>query len=151
MTQAELRVVAADEVRRGRELLAARFNQLPDQSPVINGPQALALLHLLNDGTCKGTTLPKSAPAPKRVVVVGCGDMASTPPPGHKRVDLLTGESIYEEGEDERFVPYEDAPPYQTLAVIADDGRSWTLVGMGICWPDWHQAQAMAGVDPVPM
>lgn len=134
-----------------RARLRQAFAEGADRSwPVLHGLQVRALLYLLNDGTCKGTTLPKSVP-PKSVMLLGMGATKPTPAPGHQRIDLFTGEDVFRPGEDERFVPYEDAPDYQTVVVVADDGRSWTLVGAGICWPDWHAAQARAGIAPEPM
>lgn len=144
----DMRALALDDLTNKRDDLKKAFDDCAGRHPVITGLQALALLHLLNDGTCKGTTLPKSDP-PRRVMVVGYGDLAPMSSPGTERMDLFTGESVYKEGEDTSFVPHDEGPDYQTLIVVADDGRSWTLVGMGICWPDWWSVQSMMGIDPV--
>jgi hypothetical protein len=110
--------------------------------PVLNPDQARALLMLLNDGTCAGTTLEKDPDPPARVQLIGVGPLHPMPAPGRRRIDLFTGESVFRDGESREYEPYEEAPSFQSVAVLAEDGRCWTLAGAGICWPDWWLAQA---------
>jgi hypothetical protein len=110
--------------------------------PVLNPDQARALLMLMNDGTLAGTTLERDSDPPARVQLIGVGELHPTPAPGRRRRDLLSDEDVYLDGEDRRFVPYVEAPAFQSVAVLAEDGRCWTLAGAGICWPDWFLVQA---------
>lgn len=83
-----------------------------DRMPlVINAVQALALAALLERGEHTGTTI------------------APTEPP--ERVTLVTGGELHD--------PIGPEPQHRTrvhtLLVAADDGRTWSIVAAGICWP----------------
>jgi hypothetical protein len=118
-----------DEARKRLQEDRARFKVLFGQvttCPVLNNDQVQALARLMDDGWCEGTTLPFSEP-PVSVQLFA--------PNPQLESGLVEGE-----------------PAWQTVAAVASDGRTWTLTGAGICWPDWYAVQRSGGIDdPVQM
>lgn len=76
-----------------------------DAPVIINGAQSQAITDLIVDGVQAGGT--PAVPIPKSVAVAGTG---------------VRGTDLY-------------GDPFQTLALLAEDGRMWSLTGAGVCWP----------------
>lgn len=102
------------EDQRGEQLKQA-FTNAPT---LINARQALAIHELLTHGSQGGNK--PADPIPRNVAVVGVGKREDDP------MWDATGGSDPIDGV---------GPQFQTLGLLAEDGRMWSCTGGGICWP----------------
>lgn len=106
--------------------------------PVMNARQAEALAALLWDGELTGTRCAKVEP-PRVAMVIPLGQRDAMNLPV-SRMDRRTREYAtepYPDGRTTAEIIVED-PPFpasHTIGVLAEDGRSWSIVRGGICWP----------------
>lgn len=98
----------------GRDLYARAGEPLP----VVNRQQVECLFALMTTGELRGVVYEDVEP-PKSVVLVGMGE----------RGDL---EDICDQNGE---VVVEGSASANSLGVIADDGRQWTIAAVGITWP----------------
>lgn len=113
---------------------AAKLRQaFAEAKTVMNGEQAAAIARLLNDGSQGGGG--KAEPVPSTVAVVGVGSRFEEPDAAPLR-DFLTDEPVMDDSTDPPMQAQRAEPRMvQTLGLLAEDGRSWSVTAAGSCWP----------------
>jgi hypothetical protein len=100
---------------------------------VVNMRQAEALAALLWEGELRGTTYPNVEP-PRVAALVAISERESLGQPDLAE-DRRTGEHLPDPDDPDMVRMDPEMPASHTIAVVAEDGRMWSIVRAGITWP----------------
>lgn len=109
------------------ERLQAAFRTFRTSQLTVNRFQVQALGDLMWDGTQAGDA--KADPPPRSVALCGLDPIAA-----FDTLDRHRDGSHAVDGEG--MVPFVTVAAGHTLGVLAEDGRTWSIVAEGIAWPN---------------